>query len=107
MQKNQQAMAIAIRRAVAKSKKIKELGITPNMTVEQIDTLILALSAKKDVTERSSNDVVKGQEWYVNDLKAFSALSAQDRLDHEYAVAFPEVAEPEEALDMLEAIMAA
>lgn len=107
MQKNQQALALATRRAIAKSKKIKELGITPTMSVDEIDELVLKLAEKKEADGKSKKDAIDGQSWYVNDLKDFSALTAQERLDREYDVAFPEVADADEALDALEAIMAA
>ena len=35
--KNAHALSMAYRRALAKSLKIKELGITPDMTEDQID----------------------------------------------------------------------
>ncbi len=106
MSRNQQAQAVAIRRAVAKSKKIKELGITPKLSVKQRDALILKLSEGKAAEEgKDLKEFLKGQEWYVKDLMAFSALSADERFEYEYSQAFPEVASEEEAVDAIAAAM--
>lgn len=105
MQKNQQAFAIALKRALAKSKKIKELGIKPDMSIEEQDQLVLSLAKGKVTEGKTLKDFTKGQEWYVQDLVKFSALTAEERLDLEYSVAFPEVASPEEGLDALKAVM--
>ena len=106
MQKNQQALAIATRRAIGKSKKIKELGITSDMSLSDQDDLVLYLSESKEPVEgKTLDDFIKGQEWYVKDLIKFSALSAQERMDYEYAHAFPEVATEDEGLEAIEACM--
>ncbi len=118
MTQNAMAKTIAIRRAVAKSGKVKSLGITPDMTVKQRDAIILQLSETKAMEEgKSLDEFLKGQEWYVKDLQAFAALGgkqgakestvdflkrqAQARFDHEYAQAFPEVASEEEGVDAI------
>ncbi len=118
MSKNQQAQAVAIRRAVAKSKKVKDLGITPELTTKERDTIVLKLSEHKAAEEgKDLKDFIKGQEWYVKDLQAFASLGgeqganesdedfskrqAQARFDYEYAQAFPEVASEEEGVDAI------
>lgn len=105
MQKNQQASAIALRRTLGKSKKIVDLGITPTMTVDEKDALIRKLTDQKLAKDPSLDrkDVMNGQDWFVNELIEFSALKPQERLDKEYAQAFPEVADDNEGLAAVEA----
>ena len=107
MQRNQQAMAIASKRAVAKSRKIKSLGITPDMTLELQDSLVLSLADDKASKDHPAIEFIKGQEWYVQDLIRFSALDAAERLEFEYNQAFPEVASEEEVVDVLNPLMEA
>ncbi len=116
MSRNPQAKTVAIRRAVAKSKKVKDLKITPELTTQQRDAIILKLSKSKALEEgKDLKEYLKGQEWYVKDLQAFAALGgektdkesdedfskrqAQARFDYEYAQAFPEVASEEEGVN--------
>lgn len=104
--KNEQALAMAYRRAVAKSIKIKELEIDPDMNEEAIDAMVkflAELKAEKEGTE-DWKQYLKGQRWYVEDLVAFSKLDAQARLDLEYRNSFPDVATEKEMLNSLQAI---
>lgn len=104
--KNEQALAMAYRRAVAKSIKIKELEITSDMSEEAIDAMVkflAELKAEKEGTE-DWKQYLKGQRWYVEDLVAFSKLDAQARLDLEYRNSFPDVATEKEMLNSLQAI---
>lgn len=105
--KNEKALAIAYRRAVAKSMKIKELEITPDMKddAEAIDAMVKFLAIKKAEKEGGEyTKYLKGQRWYVEDLVFFSALDAQERLDLEYKHSFPDTATEEEMLNSLQAI---
>lgn len=104
--KNEQALAMAYRRAVAKSLKIKELEITPDMSEEDIDGMVKWLSELKAEKEGSEDwkQFLKGQRWYVEDLIAFSKLDAQQRLDLEYRNSFPDVATEAEMLNSLEVL---
>ena len=104
--KNEQALAMAYRRAVAKSIKIKELEITPGMKEEAIDAMVkfcAETKAEKEGTE-DWKQYLKGQRWYVEDLVAFSKLDAQARLNLEYKNSFPDVATESEMLNSLQAI---
>lgn len=106
MGKNQQVLAVAMRRAVAKTKKIKTLGITPTMTDEEVSAMIETLSAAKAETVGGlPEQYVDGQEWYVNDLKEFSALDGQGRLDKEYDDAMIDSGEETDKAAYLEALM--
>ena len=106
-EKNQQALALAFKRAKYKILKIKELGITPKYTAEQIDKLIEKLSkAKAKETETKWETHVKGQRWYVEDLVKLSALGNQELLDYEYAQSFPDVADESELLAELDKLAA-
>lgn len=104
--KNEQALAMAYRRAVAKSLKIKELEITPDMSEEDIDAMVkycAELKAAKEGVE-DWKQFLKGQRWYVEDLVAFSKLDAQQRLDLEYRNSFPDVASEQEMLNSLQVL---
>ena len=89
---------MAYRRALAKSLKIKELGITPDMTEDQIDGQVKYCAEMKALKEGVEDwkQYLKGQRWYVEDLVAFSKLDAQARLDLEYKNSFPDVATEQE-----------
>lgn len=106
--KNEQALAMAYKRAVAKSMKIKELEITPDMAEnpDAVDAMIKFMAEKKAVVEGTEDwqQYLKGQRWYIEDLVRFSALNAQERLDLEYRHAFPDVASEDEMLNSLQAI---
>lgn len=108
-ERNHEVLALAFKRAKAKTLKIKELAITPKMTKKAIDTLIVKLSdvkmAEPDNT-KNRNDTVKGQRWYIEDLVAFSAMDPQARLDNEYNNCFSDIASEDEMLLALEALLA-
>ena len=104
--KNAHALAMAYKRAVAKSLKIKELEITPDMEEEDIDAMVkfcAELKAEKEGVD-DWKQFLKGQRWYVEDLVAFSKLDAQQRLDLEYRNSFPEVATEAEMLNSLQVL---
>ena len=106
MQLNPQAQATASRRAVAKSRRIKELGITPKLTVKKQDKIVLALAEAKAIEQGKPMDsFVKGQEWYVLDLKEFSRMDATQRFEHEYAAAYHDVASKDEIVGSIQAYM--
>ena len=107
-EKNEQALAMAYRRAVAKSLKIKELEIEPDMSEEAIDAMVKFCAELKAVKEGTEDwkQYLKGQRWYVEDLVAFSKLNAQARLDLEYRNSFPDVASEAEMLNSLQVLCA-
>jgi len=104
--RNQQVLALAFRKAKAKSLKCKDLLVEPDMDNDAVDALIVYL-CKIKATESGKpwETFVKGQRWYIEDLKAFSELDATARLDHEYKAAFPDVASEDEMLLELERLV--
>ena len=128
-QLNAQAQAIAIRRAIAKSKKIKLLEqelpcLISQLDQAQRDSLVEKLATAKAVVMADGSeqeDHMRGQEWYVKDLISFAALGgeqrpdeseeaykkrcASDRMHYEYALAFPEVATEDEGVDAITAYL--
>ena len=97
--KNQQGLTLAFKKVTGKSTKIKELGITVELTDEEVDEVIIALAkakAEREGTDWTSH--VKGMRWYVEDLQTFSALNAEERLELEYKAAFAEIASEAEML---------
>lgn len=108
-EKNPLALALAFKRARGRTAKINELGLTSSMKTETVDKLIKDLSiakAKENGNEEKWPDEVSGQRWYIEDLIEFSKMDAQTRLDHEYNKAIPDVADEDEMLSMLTAMMA-
>ena len=104
--KNAHALAMAYKRALAKSLKIKELEITPDMSEEDIDAMVKFCAEMKALKEGVEDwkQFLNGQRWYVEDLVAFSKLDAQQRLDLEYRNSFPEVATEAEMLNSLQVL---
>lgn len=104
--KNEQALAMAYRRALAKSLKIKELEITSDMDEDAIDAMVKYLAELKATKEGVDDwkQYLKGQRWYVEDLVSFSELDAQQRLDLEYRNSFPDVASEQEMLNSLQVL---
>jgi hypothetical protein len=104
---NNKAKALAFNRVVAKTRKIKELGIRYDMNVEEIDALVIKLATLKAKGENSYEDFVSGQEWYVNDLIRYNMMTAKERLEYEYTKAFGELAPEEDLLEYLEDLVGA
>lgn len=85
-QRNPKALATASRISTAKSNKINALGIHPKMTKKAFGIMVLEQAKiKQDGGDtRSWNDIVKGQEWYLDDLRDYSKLNGQQRAEFEY-----------------------
>ncbi len=108
MDKNQFAMATAYKKAVAKNRKIKELDLSPKMTVKAVDKVILTLAKAK--AEKDGDTYIthlKGQRWYVEDLIVFSGLDPEAQFELEYQNAFPDVAGETELIAGIAALKAA
>lgn len=104
--KNPQALTMAYKRVVGKSMKIKELEITPDMTEEAIDAMVKFLAeAKADREGGDWKQSLKGQRWYVEDLVKFSGMSAEERLNLEYSMSFPEIASEGEMIGALKSLI--
>ena len=107
MGRNPQITSAAGKQAVRKLAKIKQLGITPDMAVEDIDAIVMNLAeAKAIVDNKNIKECVSGQEYYVNMLVEFAGMTPLEQLNAEYETAFFEVASEEELLAKLESMSA-
>jgi len=107
MDKNPQALALAFKKCKGKKLKIKELGITPNMPLEAIETMIETLATAKALeADTPMADQVKGQRWYVENLVKFSGLDSKEQLEAEYEDSFASEASEDEMLQALDAMAA-
>ena len=107
MDKKPQALTAAYKDAVAKNVRIKELGITPDISQETIDKIVEDLSTAKALAEPGTQvkDFRSGQEWYVESLVTYSKLTAEERLEFCYNQKFAEQANEAEMIDALLATM--
>jgi len=106
MKKNQHALALAFKKAKAKGSKIKELGITPDMSEQDIEDMIVTQAKlKAELDDSAWTTHIKGMRWYIESLVKFSSLEAEERLDAEYEEAFADVASEAEMLAKLEELM--
>ena len=105
--RNLSALASAFKAVVGKTRKIKELKITHDMSDTKVNNLIKKLSvAKAEAGEGDEwTDHIKGQRWYVESLVAFDAMTASERLDFEYTNMFPQIASESEMLAELEKLI--
>jgi hypothetical protein len=106
--KNKQAEAAAFKVAYAKSVKIKESGITPDMGIKEIAELSVKFAeakAKKDDVE-VTDDLISKQQFYIQQLIKFAALDTPEkRMDFEYADAFAKYSSDEERKELLSSVM--
>ena len=103
MDKNPQAMTVAFKKCKGKILKIKELGITPDMASDDVDTLIEKLATAKFGEDESKTmaEHIKGQRWYVEGLVKFSGLTLEEQLQSEYDDSFADSASEAEMLEAL------
>ncbi len=102
MGRNPEVTAMAFRQAKRKLRKIEQLGITSDMSEDDIDAKIMDLAEAKAIEASAPvSDFVAGQQWYVESLVAFAGMTPIERLNVEYEEAFPEVASEEELLAAL------
>lgn len=103
MDRKPEALQSAFFDAQAKLKKIKQFGITPDTTQDEIDSLVEDLSTAKALKDGGKvADYRSGQEWYIESLVDFSAMSSEEQLDSCYAKKFAEQATETEMLDALD-----
>lgn len=106
--KNPQALALAFKKCKGKLLKIRELGITPDMSEDDQEALIERLSKEKaERSEISLAEAVTGQRWYVEGLVKFSGLDTEAQLQQEYDDSFADTASEAEMLAALTEIKAA
>lgn len=106
MERKPEALSAAFFDAKSKLTKIKQFGITPDMDQEAIDMLVEDLSTAKALKEVGTKvaDHRSGQEWYIESLIEFSAMSSSEQLEYCYTRKFAEQATEEEMLDALESL---
>lgn len=108
MDRKPEAMAAACADGVAKLEKIKQLGITADMSQEDQDTLVEALSEIKAIeTEVDIKDVRSGQRWYVESLVDFAGQDVEDQFENLYRKKFAQQANETEILDVFRTYKAA
>jgi hypothetical protein len=106
--KNPQARALAFKKCKGKLLKIKELAITPDLSEEDIDTLIENLAVAKAEAKGTTDmsEYVTGQRWYVEGLVKFSGMSTEEQFQAEYDDSFADTASEVEMLKALSEIAA-
>ena len=109
MERKQEALESAFFDAKSKIKKIKLLGIKPDMDQAAKDKLVQDLATAKSLKEPGTKveDHYKGQDWYVESLVEFSAMSVEEQFEHCYERKFAEQATEVEMLDALAELMSA
>ena len=107
MKRNPQALAMAFKKFRGKLLKIKELGVHPEMTQDDIDSMTKLLAVSKADKEGGDwKDFVEGQSWYVEGLVEFSGMTTEEQLEHEYQDCFADTASETEMLESLKSLAA-
>jgi hypothetical protein len=119
MDKNQQVLATAFKKTKSKLGKIKEMGITPDFTEDQVTALTQRLAEAKAIEDGvDMREHLDNQEWYVRHLVDFAKLGVvteedthpragvERQLNAEYEDSFASVAEEDDMLEALEALTA-
>ena len=108
MDKKPEALSAAFFDDKSKLQKIKQFGITPDMSQEAIDKLVEDLSNAKAISEGGKvADYRNGQDWYIQSLIEFSGMTPEEQLEHCYTRKFAEQATETEMLDALAELAAA
>ena len=103
MEYKEELLPLAFKQSKAIIAKIAELGITPNMSEEEKDKLVISLAKEKaKETGKPYTSHLKGMEWYVRSLAEKSALSAKELLETQYKEMLPYNSSFEELVSMLE-----
>ena len=104
MDRKPEAMSAACADGMAKLEKIKQLGITADMSQEDQDLLVEQLSETKAIeTETDIKDVRPGQRWYVESLVEFAGMDPKDQFEHLYRKKFASQANEAEIIDIFAA----
>jgi hypothetical protein len=92
----------AYKEAIQRKNQMVMHGITADMTQEELDAKVIDLAeAKSILTGKPVSTLAAGQEWYVNDMHAFSLMNAQERYDWGRSQSFSDTATNNELLDSL------
>lgn len=107
MERKPEALSSAYFDAKSKLTKIKNMGITKDMSQEAIDKLVEDLSTAKALSEGGKvADYRSGQEWYVESLVEFAGMTTEEQFEHCYTRKFAEQATEAEMLESLAAFAA-
>lgn len=99
------AVTAAIKSAVQKATRIKELGLSDKLDQEAVDKIITDLAtAKALLAGQPVQMFLSGQEWYVNSLIEFSKMSTEQKMEFEYNKSVLESATYDEGLALLDAV---
>lgn len=101
MDRKPEAVAAACADGIAKLEKIKQLGITSDMSQAAQDILVEDLSTAKALEmECDIKDVRAGQRWYVESLVEFAGQAVEDQFETLYRKKFAAQANEAEILDV-------
>ncbi len=104
--KKPEVLTAAFFDASAKTAKIKQYGITADMSQEAQDELVEDLSTAKALEFGGVvADYRNGQDWYISSLIEFAGMEPEERLQHSYNRKFAEQANEAELVDALGAMM--
>ncbi len=97
-ERNSIALALAYKRARAKKLKIKEIGLTTDITEDEINILVKKFAeAKAEREGKQAKDLYRGQRIYIAGLIEFAAIkSGEEAIDYEYQNAFADAASQSE-----------
>lgn len=108
MDRKPEAVSATCADGMAKLEKIKQLGITSDMSQDSQDELVERLSEIKAIeTETDIKDIRAGQRWYVESLVEFAGLEPEDQFEHLYRKQFAKQANEAEILDVFRSYKAA
>ena len=92
-EKNRKAQSLAFRKAMEKVKDIKKFGISSEMSLTEkeaaVEKYIAEIRTEKKRTDYDPNA-------YIEELKRFAKMDAQEQLNSEYETVFPRYASEEE-----------
>ncbi len=102
MGRNPQVMATGGRQARSMLDKVEQLGITAEMSEDDMDALVLRLAEAKAIEQdKPMKGFVSGQNWYVGQLIAFAGMTPLERLNFKCEEVFYDIASEEEILATL------
>jgi len=103
MEKNQEALALAFKKARYKKTRIAELNITAEMKDEDVDILIEKLALAKAIENNAPvTKFRKGQEWYVEHLITAAGMTGEQLIEAEYLESVGEVSTESEMAHLLD-----
>ncbi len=83
----------------------KDVVIMPKELNDLGEELVITMSKAKSLKDGGDySDYLDGQQWYLEDLIDFSALTVSEQMDYQYDTEFPSVASEDEMLAALAAV---